>query len=324
MFTSKTDTALILAGGGSLGAVQVGMLRALVETGLEPSFVIGSSVGAINAAYFAGSPDIAGVERLSEIWCNLRRSDIFPLSLAALTGVLRRANAVIDPSSLRRLVGTHLSYERIEQARLTLHIMATDQQGVSVRLSQGPVIDAIMASAAVPGLFPPVSIDGRPLIDGAIGANTPLRVAADLGARRIIVLPTGYACALQDAPRGVVASMLHAVTLLIAWQLMHEIETMPSDVMVHLAPALCPLAVSPYDFTASRQLIERAHRSTLSWISRGGLTRPARASELAPHHHQHVARSSPPSRLDEHRRRSDSSSSVMANPLGHRRSPAEF
>lgn len=281
-----TDTALILAGGGSLGAVQVGMLRALVESGFRPSFVIGSSVGAVNAAYFAGSPNIAGVEQLSEIWCNLRRSDIFPFSVAALTGILRRTNAIVDPSRLRQLIKTHLSYELIEQAGLPLHIMATDHQGVSVRLSQGAVLDAIMASSAVPGLFPPVVINGRALIDGAIGANTPLRIAAELGARRIVVLPTGYACALQEAPHGVVASMLHAVTLLIAWQLMHEIETMPADVMVHLAPTLCPLAVSPYDFTASRRLIERAYKSTLSWIERGGLIHPARAGDLAPHHHQ--------------------------------------
>src|SRR5690606_19790214 len=194
--------AFVLAGGGSLGAVQVGMLQALVNADLMPSLIIGSSVGALNAAYFAASPDIAGVEQLRRIWCSLRRSDIFPFSLSTMTGLLRRANGIIDPGSLRRLIETNLSYERIEQSRLPLHIMATDQQGEGVRLSEGAVIDAIMASTAVPGLFPPVLIDGRPLIDGAIAANTPLRIAAHMGARRIIVLPTGYACALQDAPRG--------------------------------------------------------------------------------------------------------------------------
>lgn len=79
--------------------------------------------------------------------------------------------------------------------------------------------------------------------------------------------------------------MLHALTLLIALQLRHVIEMMPEGVMVHLAPALCPLAVSPYDFAASRQLIERAQKRTQAWIARGGLTRPARAGELARHHH---------------------------------------
>lgn len=278
-------TAFVLAGGGSLGAVQAGMLLALAEEGLRPDFVIGSSVGALNAAYFAGAPDAAGAARLAAIWCGLRRADIFPLSLSRMVGLLRRSGSIVDPAGLRHLIESHLPYARIEDARLPLHIMATDPQGVGVRLSDGPAVEAILASAAVPGIFPPVTINGQALMDGAIAANTPLRMAARLGARRIVVLPTGYACALAGPPQGVIARMLHAVTLLIAWQLMHEIETMPDDVAVHLAPALCPLAVSPADFTASRLLIGRAQDSTKAWIAKGGLTRRARARELAAHHH---------------------------------------
>ncbi len=278
-------TAFVLAGGGSLGAVQVGMLYALVEAGLKPDFVVGSSVGAINAAHFAGAPDLAGVSRLAEIWARLRRTDIFPLSLSTLIGVLRQSGNIVDPSNLRRLLDAHLAFARLEEARLPLHVMATDLQGMSVQLSTGPAVEAVLASAAVPGIFPPVTIDDRQLMDGAIAANTPLRMAAELGATRIVVLPTGYACALTGSPKGVIARMLHAVTLLIAWQLMHEIEAMSDGVTVHLAPALCPLAVSPYDFTASRQLIERARQSTKQWIDRGGLEHPAHALELAAHHH---------------------------------------
>ncbi len=282
--TDKT-TAFVFAGGGSLGSIQVGMLQALMETELRPDFVFGSSVGALNAAYFAGAPDVAGVSRLAEIWMGLRRADVFPLSLYGLLGILRRPDSIVDPSRLRLILETHLAYARLEDAPLPLHVMATDQQGVGVRLSAGSAVEAILASAAVPGIFPPVTIDGRQLMDGAIAANTPLRMAAELGAKRIVVLPTGYACALTSPPAGVIARMLHAVTLLIAWQLMHEIETMSESVEIHVAPALCPLAVSPYDFTAARQLIERAKCSTREWINGGGLARPARARELAPHHH---------------------------------------
>ncbi len=278
-------TAFVLAGGGSLGAVQVGMLHALVAAGVRPDLVVGSSVGAINAAYFAGAPDREGISHLEDIWAGLRRTDIFPVTLSSLIGMLRRSGSLVDPGGLRRLLETHLAFGRIEEASLPLHVMATDLQGTSVRLSNGPVVEAVLASAAVPGIFPPVTIDDHPLMDGAIAANTPLRMAAELGATRIVVLPTGYACALTEPPQGVIARMLHAVTLLIAWQLMHEIETMPEGVTVHLAPALCPLAVSPYDFTASRHLIERARSSTAQWINDGGLARPARAREFAAHHH---------------------------------------
>lgn len=278
-------TAFVFAGGGSLGAVQVGMLHALIEAGEMPDFLVGSSVGALNAAWFAGAPDLAGVERLAQIWTGLRRADIFPLSLSGLFGILRRQDNIADPGPLRRLLETHLAFDRIEGSLLPLHIMATDQQGVGVRLSSGPAVEAILASAAVPGIFPPVTIGGRQLMDGAIAANTPLRMAVDLGARRIIVLPTGYACAMEGPPKGAIARILHAITLLIAWQLMHEIETMPEGIEIHLAPSLCPLAVSPYDFTAAAQLIERAKRATRKWIDRGGLTSPARKGELSPHHH---------------------------------------
>lgn len=285
MAGGKGATAFVFAGGGSLGSIQVGMLHSLVEAGLAPDFVVGSSVGAFNAAYFAGAPDLTGVSRLAEIWIGLRRGDVFPLSMSALFGILRKADSIVDPGNLRRLLKTHLVFAQIEEARLPLHVMATDQQGVGVRLSAGPVIEAVLASAAIPGIFPPVTIDGRQLMDGAIAANTPLRMAADMGARRIVVLPTGYACALKSPPRGIIARVLHAVTLLIAWQLMHEIEAMSEGVEVHMVPALCPLDVSPYDFTATHQLIERAKQSTQKWIARGGLERPARASELKAHHH---------------------------------------
>ena len=278
-------TAFVFAGGGSLGAIQVGMLHALLEAGLRPDFVVGSSVGAMNAAYFAGAPDVDGVSRLADIWLSLRRADIFPLTLSNALSLFRHPDSIVDPSRLRHLIEANLSFAQLEDARIPLHVMATDQQGLGVRLSTGPAADAILASAAVPGIFPPVTIAGRQLMDGAIAANTPLRLAVELGATRIVVLPTGYACALKQAPSGVIAKALHAVTLLIAWQLMHEIEVMPQGTRVHVAPALCPLEVSPYDFSASRTLIERARRSTEAWIDAGGLTRPARSRELSAHHH---------------------------------------
>lgn len=282
---TKGPTAFVFAGGGSLGAVQVGMLRALVEAGVRPDFVVGSSAGAINAAYFAGAPDLDGVERLAQVWAGLKRADVFPLSLMHALRLLRRPDYIVEPDGLRRLIETHLQFENFEDARLPLHIMATDQQGMSVRLSSGSVMDAILASAAIPGVFPTVPIGGRHLMDGAIAANTPLRLAVELGATRIVVLPTGYSCALEGPPRGVIGRTLHAITLLIAWQLMQELEALPDAIQVHMAPALCPLDVSPYDFSVAPQLIERATQTTRHWIADGGLQRRAQAHELSAHHH---------------------------------------
>jgi NTE family protein len=278
-------TAFVLAGGGSLGCIQVGMLRALLAAGVRPDLLVGASVGALNACYFAGRPDAQGVESLAEIWIGLRRQDIFPFTLSAALELLRRPDFLIDPSALRRLVSERLPYRLLEEAKTPVHVVASDMQGVAVTMSRGPAAPAIMASAAVPGIFPTVEIDGVALMDGGVAANTPLSVAVGLGATRVIILPTGYACDLQGPPSGAVARGLHAVTLLIAWQLIRELERLAHDFEVYLAPALCPLDVSPYDFSQARALIERATDSTEKWIARGGLTERASARELAPHRH---------------------------------------
>ncbi len=281
-------TAFVLAGGGSLGSIQAGMLRALLAAGEHPDFLVGSSVGALNACYFAAYPDAAGVERLAGVWMSLKRRDVFPLSFSTALAVLRRRDYVVDPAPLRRLVEDALPYRRLEEAPLPVHLVATDMQGVAALLSRGPAVDAIMASAAVPGVFPAVDVEGAALMDGAVAANTPLAAAATLGARRIVILPTGYACDLQMPPAGAVGRALHAVTLLIAWQLIRDIERLSPEVELRLVPALCPLDVSPYDFSQAATLIERAERSTTKWIAGGGLETPASPAQLAPHHHRHA------------------------------------
>jgi NTE family protein len=282
---TEAKTAFVFAGGGSLGAIQVGMLRTLLSYGVRPDFVVGASVGAINAGYFAAAPDAEGVAALGRIWSGLRRADVFPFTFTSALGLLRHPGHLVDPIGLRRLIETNLPYARLEQAAIPLHIMATNQQGQPVRLSSGPAVEAILASTAIPGVFPPVEVGGEALMDGAIAANTPLFLAAELGASRIIVLPTGYACALHEPPRRAVAKALHAITLLIAWQLMHELERISPHIDVHLVPTLCPLAVSPFDFSASTELMERAAAEAKKWIDGGGLERRARPQELAPHRH---------------------------------------
>jgi NTE family protein len=285
MAQGNGKTAFVFSGGGSLGAIQVGMLRVLLASGVCPDFVVGASVGAINAAYFACVPNSEGVTALERIWLGLHRSDIFPFTLASLFGLIKHPGNIVDASGLRGVLDKNLPCARIEETKIPLHTMATNQQGQAVRLSTGPAVEAILASTAIPGVFPPVQIGDDMLMDGAVAANTPVRLAAELGASRIVILPTGYACALRAPHKTAIGKALHAITLLIAWQLMHELEVIPKDIDVHLVPTLCPLAVSPFDFSASRELIERAADSSRKWIESGGLRRRAAPQELAPHRH---------------------------------------
>jgi NTE family protein len=278
-------TAFVFAGGGSLGAIQAGMLRALTDAGVKADFVVGSSVGAINASYFAGDPTAAGVGRLEEIWRGIRRRDVFPVTVRSALGLLARPGHLFDPSSLGQLLARYLPFRHLEEAQLPVHVVATNLGGMTVCLSRGPAVEAILASAAIPAAFPPVRIGDDYLIDGAVGSNTPILTAAALGATRIIVLPTGFACTLQAPPEGAIARALHAITLLIAHQIVRDLKELAQRVEVVVVPNLCPLSVSPYDFSGAAHLIERAAASTRQWLADGGLERSGVVASLLPHTH---------------------------------------
>lgn len=281
-------TAFILAGGGSLGAVEVGMLKALSARGTKPDLVVGSSVGAINGAYFAAQPDAAGVARLESIWHGLRRPDIFPLEpVGGLLAFLGRRTHFIDPARLAELLEKHLTFRRLEDTAIPCHVIATDVLGgAEVCLSKGPAIEALLASAAIPAVFPPVRIGDRFLIDGAFANNTPVSTALSFGATRLVVLPTGFSCSIERPPAGAIAMALHAVNLLMARQLLLDIERFSARAEVVVLPPLCPLGISSYDFSHSDELIDRAAQSTQRWLEDHPLPDGCVPSSLKPHRHR--------------------------------------
>lgn len=279
-------TAFVLAGGGSFGAIQVGMLQSLAAHGIAADMVVGSSVGALNGAFYAGDPTVKGMARLSEIWRGLKRQDVFPLTARSVLAFLWRRDFLIPQDGVRKLIEDHIPFRRLEQAQLPVHIVTTDIiTGDSVVLSEGSTSNAIVASTAIPGAFSPVRYHDYFLADGAISSNTPVAVAVAKGARRLIVLPTGHACANDAPPVGAVANALHALTLLIARQLVNELENLGPDVEYYLVPPLCPLVGSPYDFSQTAGHIDRAMRSTDAWLAQNGLQRQEIPHELRPHDH---------------------------------------
>ena len=122
-------------------------------------------------------------------------------------------------------------------------------------------------------------------MDGGVGSNTPILAAAKLGATRIIALPAGFTCAIQTPPSGAIARALHAITLLIANQMVRDLKELAGEVEVFTVPNLCPLNISPYDFSYADQLIERAADNTRRWIKEGGLTQSRIPDALLPHSH---------------------------------------
>jgi NTE family protein len=284
--TSAKKTAFVFAGGGSFGAIQVGMLQSLAAHGIGADMVVGSSVGALNGAFYAGNPTVGGMDRLAEIWRDLKRHDVFPMTWRTLLGFLWRRDFLITHDGIRKLIDDHIPFRNLEDAQLPVHVVTTDIiTGDSVVLSEGSASQAIVASTAIPGAFSPIHYKDYYLADGAISSNTPIRVAVAKGARRLIILPTGHACANNAPPVGAVANALHALTLLIARQLVNELENLGPHIEYYVVPPLCPLVGSPYDFSRTGEHIERAALATDAWLSQNGLTRREIPHELRPHDH---------------------------------------
>ena len=269
--------AFVLSGGASLGAIQVGMLRALYERGIRPDVIVGTSAGALNGAYIASRPQTsATADGLARIWRELRRGQVFPVNpLTGLLGFLGARDHLVPESGLRRLIERHVECERLEEMPVPLHVVAVDVvTGEELRLSSGPVLGAVLASAAVPAVLPPVPWEDRALMDGGVANNTPISHAVELGAERIYVLPTGHACALAEPPGGALAMALHAISLLTHRRLIDDIERHQDDAQLIVVPPPCPLDIQPIDFAHADELIEVALGDARDFLEGGGELRP--------------------------------------------------
>ena len=262
--------AFVFPGGASLGAVQVGMLKALQEAGVRPNFCVGSSVGALNAAWVAADPTRA-VADLEEIWLGIRRADVFPVSpMQVGLAVLGHRQYLVPSEGLRQLVSRALPLRRLDAVGVPLAVVTTD-----VNTGQ-PV--------------PPVKIGGRYLMDGAISDNAAIDVAVRAGADRVYVLPSGYACALERPPATALGMTLHALSFVVHQRLIADVGHFAHRVDLRVAPPLCPLAVSPADFRHTPELIARAYQQTCAWLRSGGRSRGA---EHLGFHGAHLARPFP-------------------------------
>ena len=260
---TSVPTAFVFSGGASLGACQAGMLEALFERREQPDLLVGTSVGAINAAFVASRPpSVQTARELQRIWRGLRRGHVFPANpVTASLGLLGLRDHSVSAASLRRVLMRHLGVDRLEQADVPLHVVATDvMSGEEMLLSTGPALDAILASAAIPGVFPPVPWGPQFLMDGAIVNNTPISQAVALGADRIIVLPALSAASLRRAPRGVLAAGVAAVSRALTYRLVEDLARYRHDVELVVLPAPEVDGIMPTDFGHAEELVSEGLR----------------------------------------------------------------
>jgi NTE family protein len=260
-------TAFVLGGGGNLGAIQVGMLRALLEGGIVPDTLVGCSVGAINAAAVANDPTPAGIRRLADVWLRLQDDVIAGGRLTSLKVFSNRSPSLQPNHQLRTLLESQLGYSTFEEARIPLHVVATSLDTGHARwFSSGPVIDAILASAALPAVFPPVEIDGEQLIDGGVVDNVPLSRAVELGASRIFVLHVGNFDRKRPLPRRPIDVLVQSFSIARNHRFLRESLTPPDGVEMIVLPSVDPGPLRYDDFRHSRRLIEHAHATAAAHL----------------------------------------------------------
>jgi len=285
-------TAFVLSGGGSLGAVQVGMLQALAERRVTPDLLVGTSAGALNAVFVAAHGMSPGsLKTLAATWGALRRDDVFPLRAPQMVLALAGArDALCAGSGLENLVRRHVGFGRLENAPTPVHLVTTDLlSGEEVLLSDGDTVSAVLASSAIPAVLPPVRRDGRTLVDGGLADNAAISQAIALGADRIYVLPTGYACALPAPPTRPLAVAVQALSLLVQRRLITDVALYADRVELVVLPPLCPLRISAIDFRHAAELARRAHATAASWLDSGEAARPRPERILGMHGHQDSA-----------------------------------
>lgn len=189
------DTAFVFPSGGSTGAAQVGILASLLEAGIVPDLVVGSSVGALNAAYLAASPTPDRVAELAEIWHGLSRGDVFGRNrYYTLSRVVMRHDHIYTPAPLRSLIARFCPLQRLEDADIRIQVVTTDLDfGVARWWGSGPAAEILYASAGLPGLFPPAVLEGHRHVDGGVLEPVPIGRALDLDAATVYVLgePSG-------------------------------------------------------------------------------------------------------------------------------------
>jgi NTE family protein len=277
-------TAFVLAGGGSRGAVQVGMLEELIRRGVRADRVFGASVGAINGAAYAGEPTLEGVGRMAAVWRTVRGTDIFPRgTFDGPWAFFQKRPAVHANSGLRAIIEAGVDYENLEDATIPIEVVTTSlTDGRERWITHGPAVEAILASSAIPSIFPPVTIDGDVLVDGGVVNNVPISRALAAGCDRIYVLLCGPLHYHPPPPRRPAEAALTAFFVAVHARFVRELATLPPGVEVVVFSGGGEPAGQYRDFSATAALIDEGRAEVADVLERAAGTSHEPAVVSAP------------------------------------------
>lgn len=263
--------AFVFSGGSSLGALHVGMLKATQEFGIQPDFLVGSSVGALNAAWMGADYSAAQIKILEDFWESLHTRDIFQdISLRSFLTFMRGSSGSV--SSLKGL--EKIIFQRFPPSfsnlRIPTHVMVSDlTSGSPVDFEEGDLRLSLLASTAIPGIFPSVKMGERELADGSLTAHLPLQRALALGAKTILIFDSSYPCKLQKIPSHYIPKLLYMLTIMIQQQARCTVSlSKEKGASLIYLPVPCPISVMPHDFSQSKFLIEKTYGLTKEFLKK--------------------------------------------------------
>lgn len=257
--------AYVLGGGASYGSVQVGHLRALAETDLQPDFVVGTSVGSLNGAIVAENPATAA-ERLTDLWSGMTRQAVFGNVLGTAVNLAKGKASAVPNTGLRSIIEQAVTARTFEDLRIPHTAVTTDfDTGEPVPVSSGDLVSALLASAAIPLVFPPVKRGKRKLVDGGIVANVPISIAADQGAATIVVLDCGFTVMAPDHEETATGRLLRTAAIMAAQQVRRDLAAVSDRTVLYL-PGPWPMRGRPDDFRRAQENASTTYGLTMTWL----------------------------------------------------------
>jgi len=263
-------TAFVLSGGGNLAVSQVGMLRALIERGILPDVVVGCSAGALNGAVIATEPTVDGVERLADVWCSVRRDEVFPGGkLARAWNVLSRDDHLFENEGLQAIIDRADPAPTFDQTVVPLRVVTTDiHTGEEVLFAAGPIAPALMASSALSGVYPPIEHDGRRLVDGAVTNAVPISHAWSGPIDRVYVLNVAGGGPSDRPIRNPLDVAVRAFNISRNQRFELEMRNTPDEVDVIVLPRPDDDR-DLFDFSEALMLIIEAHAHSAKFLDAG-------------------------------------------------------
>lgn len=263
-----------------MGCAQVGMMMALFEHNITPDLVVGTSVGALNAAAIASNPTLEGVSDLAHLWRSLTSADIFPGgSLSRAWNIARRGTYLVENTGLARVIERATSIRELEDLQLPIRVVSCDlTTGEEIVFNRGPLKDILLASAALPGVFPPINLDGRVLVDGGVVDAVPIWHALSDDIDEIYVMNVSGGGLLKNL-RSPLDVMTRAFSISRNLRFDVELRNAAVDTDIHVLPRPTDRR-DMYDFNDSAKLLDDAYKLAYAYLDEHRLPKTRKKKSL--------------------------------------------